>query len=256
VVTLVLSDVVGDDLSTIASGPTAPDPTSYADALEVLHRRGIVDQVPPNVRQHLEAGRRGELAETPKPGDPLFVRVATRIVGSNRLSVEAAARAARALGLRTLVLTTRLEGEAREAARVLTAVLRECAESGRPVAAPACLIAGGETTVTVRGDGRGGRNQELVVAAVEPLAAFRRHAVVASLATDGVDGASDAAGGIADQDSGARALALGLAPPAAFLATSDSRSYLASLGDLILTGPTGTNVVDVTVLLVGDARSR
>lgn len=255
VVTLVLSDVVGDDLSTIASGPTAPDPTTYADALEVLRRRGVFDRVPASVRRHLERGARGEAAETPKPGDALFRKVATRIVGSNRISADAAGRAARGLGLRTLVLTTRLEGEAREAARVLVAVLKECAESGRPAAPPVCLVAGGETTVTVRGDGQGGRNQELVVAAVEPLAGFARHAVVASLATDGVDGASDAAGGIADQDSAARARAMGLAPPAAFLAASDSRSFLASLGDLILTGPTGTNVVDVTILLAGDPRS-
>ena len=137
VVTLVLSDVVGDDLSTIASGPTVPDPTTFSDALEVLRRRGVLDDVPASVRARLQAGARGELPETPKPGDAAFRRVATRIVGSNRLSVEAAAREARRQGLRPLVLTTRLEGEAREAARVLVAVLRECVESARPVAPPA-----------------------------------------------------------------------------------------------------------------------
>ncbi len=251
VVTLVLSDVVGDDLSTIASGPTVPDPTTYAGALEVLAGRGVLEHVPAPVRARLEAGARGELSETPKPQDPLFRRVTTKIIGSNRLTVEAAAREARRQGLHTLVLTTRLEGEAREAAQVLVSILRECVETGRPARAPVCLLAGGETTVTVRGDGRGGRNQELVVAAAEALSRFFHHAVVASLATDGIDGMSDAAGGVADQETLRRAGALGLAPPAAFLAASDSRSYLAPLGDLILTGPTGTNVIDVTLLLAG-----
>jgi hydroxypyruvate reductase len=256
VVCLVLSDVVGDDLSTIASGPTAPDPTRFADAVAVLKRRGVFDSVPSTVRSVLAAGVAGERAETPKPGAALFRHVTTRIVGSNRLSVAAAAESARRLGLRPITLTTRLEGEAREVARALTAILRECVESGAPAAPPVCLLAGGETTVTVCGDGRGGRNQELAVAASEPLSGFPAHAVVASLATDGIDGMSDAAGGVVDQESAARAAALGLAPAAEFLARSDSRQYLATLGDLIITGPTGTNVVDLVALLAGDAITR
>jgi hydroxypyruvate reductase len=256
VVCLVLSDVVGDDLSTIASGPTVPDPTTFAQALEVLRRRGIHRSVPPSIRRHLEAGARGRVPETAKPGDPIFALVATRIIGSNRLAVAAAQREARRQGLRALVLTTRLEGEAREAARVLVAVLRECVETGRPAAPPVCLLAGGETTVTVRGPGRGGRNQELVVAAVDPLSRFPAHAVVAALATDGIDGASDAAGGVVDQETARAAAALGLAPPAAFLAASDSTSFLGPVGGLIVTGPTGTNVVDLTVLLAGDGLMR
>jgi len=251
VATLVLSDVVGDDPSTIASGPTVPDPTTYGDALAVLERHGVLADAPPTVVARLDAGARGELSETPKPDDPLFRRVATRIIGSNRLTVEAAAREARRQGMRAVVLTTRLEGEAREVARALTAVLRECAETGRPSRPPVCLLAGGETTVTVRGEGRGGRNQELVVASVEPLSRFAHHAVVASLATDGIDGMSEAAGGIADQESRRRAAEIGLAPPAAFLAASDSRAFLAPLADLIITGPTGTNVVDLTLLMAG-----
>lgn len=256
VVTLVLSDVVGDDLSTIASGPTVPDPTTFADALDVLRRREILADVPAPVRERLERGARGERPETPKPGDEALRRAATRIVGSNRLSVEAAAREARRQGLRPLVLTTRLEGEAREAARVLVAVLRECVESSRPAAPPLCLLAGGETTVTVRGDGQGGRNQELAVAAAQCLAGFPVPAVVASLATDGIDGASDAAGGIADDTSVARAASLGLAPAAAFLAANDTRNYLGPLGDLVVTGATGTNVVDVVILLAGPPSGR
>jgi len=250
---LVLSDVVGDDPSTIASGPTVPDPTTHADAIDVLRRRGVWDQAPATVRRHLEAGLRGTAPETAKPGDPLFERVVTRIIGNNAVAVAAAEREARRQGLRARVLTTRLEGEAREAARVLVAVLRECVESGRPLAPPLCLLAGGETTVTVRGPGRGGRNQEIAVAAVDPLSAFPAHAVVASIATDGVDGASDAAGGVVDQETAREAAALGLAPPAAFLAASDSTSFLGPVGGLIVTGPTGTNVVDLTLLLAGDA---
>ena len=251
VVTLVLSDVVGDDLSTIASGPTVPDPTTFADALAVLERRGVTAEVPEAVRRRLQDGARGAHPETPKPGDPAFRRSLTRIVGSNRLSVEAAAREARRRGLRPLVLTTRLEGEAREVARVLVAVLRECVEAGRPASLPVCLLAGGETTVTVRGDGQGGRNQELAVAAAEALAGFPAPALAAFLATDGVDGSSDAAGGVADDRTTARATALGLAPAAAFLAANDTRNYLGPLGDLLRTGPTGTNVVDVAVLIAG-----
>lgn len=256
VVCLALSDVVGDDPSTIASGPTVPDPTTYAAALRVLEGRGVLERCPAAVRAHLAAGARGELPETPKPGDPLFRHVTTRVIGSNRLSVEAAAREARRLGLRSRILTTRLEGEAREVARVLVAVLRECVEAGRPARPPVCLLAGGETTVTLRGDGQGGRNQELAVAAAQPLSDFPVPAVLASLATDGIDGTSDAAGGVVDAESVRRAEALGVAPPAAFLAGSDSRGFLAALGDLILTGPTGTNVMDLTLLLAAHSRKK
>jgi glycerate 2-kinase len=253
---LALSDVVGDDPSTIASGLAAPDPTTYATAIDALRRKRVWESVPAAVRGHLDAGARGERPETPKPGDPLFRRVAFAVVGSNRLAVAAAAREARRQGLRPLVLNTRLEGEAREVARTLTALLRECVEEGRPASPPVCLLAGGETTVTVTGTGRGGRNQELVLAAAEPLAAFSVPAVVASLATDGVDGNSDAAGGVADDRTLARADALGLAPPSTFLAANDSWSFLGSLGDLIVTGPTGTNVMDLTALLAGAGRRR
>ena len=254
VVSLVLSDVVGDDPSTIASGPTAADPTTFADALSVLERRFILRESPRAVRRHLEAGSRGELPETPKAKDPLFRRTVTRIVGGNRLSVAAAAREARKAGLRPLVLTTRLEGEAREVARALVAILRECVESGRPAPPPVCLLAGGETTVTVTGRGQGGRNQEMAVAAADALDGFPAPALLASLATDGVDGMSDAAGGVVDDETTKRARDLGLLAPSGFLAANDSRNFLGPLGGLILTGPTGTNVVDVTVLLTGGAR--
>ena len=252
VAALVLSDVVGDDLATIASGPVSPDPTTFAEALAIVRARGVGDVAPAAVR-HLEEGARGAVAETAKPGDPAFRRVSAEVIGSNRLSVEAGAREARRQGLTPVVLTTTLEGESREVAPVLVGILRECLERGRPARPPVCLLAGGETTVTVRRGGRGRRNQASAVAAVEPLARCPADAVIASLATDGIDGASDAAGGVADRDSMARAKALGLAPPSAFLAASDSAGFLAPLGDLIVTGPTGTNVVDLTVLLAGAA---
>jgi hydroxypyruvate reductase len=246
---LVLSDVVGDDLSTIASGPASPDPTTFADALRVLRLRRLLERVPRAVRKHLEAGERGRVPETPKPGDALFGRVRAHVVGGNRQSLEAAAREARRHGYRPLVLTSRLEGEAREVARVLVSILRECVESGRPMAPPVCLLAGGETTVTVRGRGHGGRNQEMAVAAAPLLDAFPVEAFFASLATDGIDGRSEAAGGAVNRGTLRRAEGLGLARPEVFLADSDSRAYLGPVGGLIVTGPTGTNVIDLTVLL-------
>lgn len=251
IVTLALSDVVGDDPATIGSGPTAPDPTTFADALRVLESRGVAGDVPASVRRRLEAGARGARPETPKPGDAIFRGTVMHVIGSSRLSIEAAAREARRQGLRPLVLTTSLEGEAREAARTLVAVLRECAIAGRPEAPPVALLVGGETTVGVQGSGRGGRNQELALAAAAALDGFPRPAVVASLATDGIDGPTDAAGGVADDTSAARAAAMGLPPIAAFLANNDSYAFLATLGDLIITGPTGTNVADLVALLAG-----
>ena len=240
--------------STIASGPTVPDPTTFAEALEVLRRRQRAERgaAAPCAR-HLEAGAAGERPETPKPRDRGLPRGATRIVGSNRLSVEAAAREARQLGLRALVLTTFLEGEAREVARVLVSVLRECVESGTPGEPPVCLLAGGETTVTVRGDGRGrpqpgagggggrsaGRPSRARGGGQPGHRRHRRRRAAPPAASP-------------TQDSLRRAAQLGLAPPAVFLDASDSAGFLAPLGDLIVTGPTGTNVVDLTVLLAGD----
>jgi hydroxypyruvate reductase len=170
--------------------------------------------------------------------------------------VLAAAREATRLGLRPVILTTRLEGESREVARCLVAILREHAERPSATGRPTCLLAGGETTVTVRGRGQGGRNQELAVAAAAALEGFPTGAVIASLATDGIDGMSDAAGGVVDDRSARRARDLGLPPPSAFLADSDSRNFLGPLGDLIVTGPTGTNVNDIVVFLAGGALPR
>ncbi|HHS97603.1 MAG TPA: glycerate kinase [Chloroflexi bacterium] len=245
---LVLSDVVGNSLNHIGSGPCAPDPTTFADAWAVLERYGLLEQVPEAVRAYLERGLRGEVEETPKPDDPLFEQVHHVIVGDNRMAALAAAERARALGFHAEVLTTYLEGEAREVGKVLAALAKEEACYAAPFPRPACLVLGGETTVTVRGDGKGGRNQEMALAAALALEGWEG-VMVATLATDGTDGPTDAAGAIATGDTVARARAMGL-DPVDHLARNDSHSFFAALGDLILTGPTGTNVCDLAFVLV------
>jgi hydroxypyruvate reductase len=243
VVSLVLSDVVGDPLDAIASGPLVPDPTTFEDAWQVLARYDLVAQVPAAVRQRLAAGRRGEVPETPKPGAAIFGRVQTVVVGNNRLAAEAAVEAARAWRLNALLLSTFVEGEAREVARVAAALARELVACNRPVARPACLVWGGETTVTVQGGGRGGRNQELALAAALALAGVPGVVLVA-LGTDGTDGPTDAAGAVATGQTVARARALDL-DARAHLADNDAYPFFDALGDLIRTGPTGTNVNDL-----------
>jgi glycerate 2-kinase len=246
-VTLVLSDVVGNPLDAIASGPTVPDTSTWADAAAVFDRYGLWDLVPVAVSRRLRAGAAGDLPDTPKPGDPLFARAQAVVVGSNLLACEAAAAAAREQGLQALVLTTYVEGEAREVGRVLAGLLREVDASGHPLGRPCCLIAGGETTVTIRGDGRGGRNQELALSAAFSLRGLR-DVLLASVGTDGSDGPTDAAGAFVDGTTLDRAEALGL-DPARSLANNDSYTFFDRLGTLIRTGPTNTNVNDLYVLL-------
>jgi hydroxypyruvate reductase len=246
VITLVLSDVVGNPLDSIASGPTVADPSTFADAAGVLDRYALWGSVPDAVSRHLRGGRAGLLPETPKPGNRVFDRTQTVVVGSNLLACEAAAQAARDLGYATLVLTTFVEGEARDAGRVLAALLREVDASGHPLSRPCCLIAGGEPTVTVRGEGRGGRNQELALAAAFALRGLDR-VLFASFGTDGSDGPTDAAGAWVDGATLDRAAALGL-DAARALARNDSYPLLDRLGSLIRTGPTNTNVNDLYLL--------
>jgi hydroxypyruvate reductase len=253
VAALILSDVVGDPLDAIASGPLSPDPTTFADAWAVLERYGLVERVPPAVRERLRAGRQGRLADTPKPGAALFGRVHTAIVGSNRLAAEAAVEAAHARGLNALLLSTFVEGEARQVARVAAALARELAGYDRPMRRPACLVWGGETTVTVRGGGKGGRNQELALAAALAMEGVPGVVLVA-LGTDGTDGPTDAAGAVATGETVARARSLGL-DPAAHLADNDAYPFFHALGDLIRTGPTGTNVNDLMFLFAFDERT-
>ncbi len=236
VLALILSDVIGDDLDVIGSGPTVPDRSTIQDAEAVLRKYGI--SVP------------DEMAETPKPGDPRFTNVQNLIVGSNRLAIDAAARRAKELGYRTLVLSTSIDGETRDVARMHAAIVREIAAAGRPVRPPACVLSGGETTVTVRGKGLGGRNQEFVLAAAMALP-DQVSATIFSAGTDGLDGPTDAAGAIADERTLDQARRLHL-DPRKFLDDNDSYHFFEKLGALVKTGPTGTNVMDVRILLIGE----
>jgi glycerate 2-kinase len=240
VLTLALSDVIGDPLDVIGSGPTAPDPTTFEDACEVLARRGLGGRVPVSVARRLEAGRRGEIEETPKPGDPLFDRVTNVVIGNNGLIADAAVAAASRLGYRPYLVTRELQGEAREVARDLVARAR-CLEP------PACLIAGGETTVTVKGSGRGGRCQEFALAAALELQPTDRMTILAA-GTDGTDGPTDAAGAIVDAESLRRGAAAG-ADARQALENNDAYRFLAASGDLIVSGATHTNLLDLYVVL-------
>lgn len=250
-VSLALSDVVGSPLDVIASGPTVPDPSTWAEAWQIVQRYGLAAALPAGVAVRLQAGIAGRLPDTPKPGDPLFDRGQALVVADNARAALAAQAAARGLGFEALVLSTFLEGEAREAAKVVVALGREVAAQGRPVAPPACLLLGGETTVTLRGAGRGGRNQELALAAALALARIPEGAriVVAALATDGSDGPTDAAGGLADAGTVVRGRAKGL-DAASHLAGNDAYPFLRASGDLLHTGPTLTNVGDLVAVFV------
>jgi len=241
VLTLILSDVIGDDLDVIGSGPAVPDRTTFLDARAILEKYAIWASVPAAIRERLSSGA----PETPKPGDAIFAKVQNLIVASNRLAVDAAMREARALGFNTMALSTFIEGEAREVARVHAAIAKEIRAAHRPLKPPACVISGGETTVTMRGAGLGGRNQEFTLAAAIEIAGLKDVAIL-SAGTDGSDGPTDAAGAIADGTTLARSnLNAGSS-----LANNDSYRFFDSVGDLIKTGPTGTNVADVQIVLV------
>ena len=238
--TLLISDVPGDDAAVIASGPTVPDPTTFADAREILARYGV--EPPAAVRAHLE--RAGE--ETPKPGDPRLALSHARIIATPQMSLRAAAAVAREAGFAPLILSDSIEGEARETARVLAAIAAQVRRYGEPVPAPCVLLSGGETTVTLRGNGRGGRNVEFLLALA---LALRGQAGAWAIAadTDGVDGAEEIAGALIAPDTLARAAAAGLSA-ADFLTRNDAHSFFEALGDQVVTGPTLTNVNDLRAI--------
>jgi glycerate 2-kinase len=248
VVTLAISDVVGDDPSVIGSGPTAPDPTTFRDALAVLDACGGRRAFPASAVDLLERGARGQVPETPKPGDPFVTaRSATHVVGSRVDAISGAAAAARRLNYRVITADDPIVGEAhvRGADHVqwVASIADRCAES-------LCILSAGETTVRVQGRGKGGRNQEFVLSAVGGLAQIARPVVFASIGTDGVDGPTDAAGAIADSSTAARARGAGL-DPMQYLEANDAWTFFEALGDLVRTGPTGTNVGDLQVALIG-----
>ncbi|HTY62019.1 MAG TPA: glycerate kinase [Acidobacteriota bacterium] len=248
---LILSDVVGDDPGTIASGPLSPDGTTFGDCLEIFRKLGVQDQVPAAVIKRFELGFAGQIAETPKMLDPVFRGIESFIIGSNAQACTAAAQAARRLGYHAQVLTSRLEGDTGEAARFHMSVAGEIVSQRRPVRRPACIISGGETTVKVTGKGKGGRNQEFVLRCVRPLAGLPAPCLVASLGTDGTDGPTDAAGAVADNSTLTRSLKYGSRFLEETLGNNDSYTFFHRLGDIIVTGPTRTNVMDLHIMLIG-----
>jgi hydroxypyruvate reductase len=247
VLTLALSDVVGDDLSVIASGPTVADESTYEQAFQILGRRGGHPAYPDAVVNRLRRGVAGQLPETPKTGDARLRRSVARVIGSQRGALEGASRAAASLGYHVHIVDEPVLGEARLAA---VAYVRHVANAITSLPRPICVISSGETTVTVTGPGKGGRNQEFALAMVGELETLGEDAAAASIGTDGIDGPTDAAGAIVDVTTLDRAARAGLRPPGAYLAANDSYAFFAAIDDLIRTGPTSTNVGDLQVVLV------
>ena len=248
-ISLILSDVVGDNLDVIASGPTVPDPSTFQDCMAILSKYRIADKLPETINRHLVKGAEGVIKETPKPGHPAFTNTDHFIIGNNFQALDSARFYAESLGYNTVMLTSLLTGETKDAALFHAAIVRETAQSGYPANPPACLLSGGETTVTLKGNGKGGRNQEFVLASAIALENFGP-VVCLSAGTDGTDGPTDAAGAIMDSTTLARANTKGL-DAAAYLADNDSYHFFQELGDLFITGPTRTNVMDMHIALVG-----
>jgi len=248
-ISLILSDVIGDDLDSIASGPTAPDSSTFSDCLHILDKYNIKQKIPSSVLEHLERGAKGEIKETPKADDPVFKKTQNVIIGSNILAVKAAKEKADELSYHSLILSSFIEGETKEVAKVHAAVAKEILNTGNPLPRPACVISGGETTVTIRGKGLGGRNQEFVLAAAIEIDGLE-DVVILSGGTDGTDGPTDAAGALADGKTVRRAKELGL-DAEYHLRENDSYHFFEPLGDLLITGPTYTNVMDLRLVMVG-----
>jgi len=248
-ISLMLSDVIGDDLDTIASGPTVPDESTFDDCLKIIEKYQIREKIPNSVAEILEKGARGEVEETPKASDPAFQRTQNLVIASNILAVQAANQKADKLGYNTMILSTFVEGETKVAARVHAAIAKEILQTGNPVPRPACVISGGETTVTIRGKGLGGRNQEFVLAAALDIDGLE-NVVILSGGTDGTDGPTDAAGAIAEGSTVNRAREMGM-DAEDYLRENDSYHFFEPLGDLLITGPTHTNVMDLRLVMVG-----
>lgn len=248
VLSLIVSDVVGDDLSTIASGPTAPDPSTFADALSVLKKYGLISKVPPPVLKRLKDGAKGRLEETPKPDERLFRRVDNFIVANNSSALEAAKAKAEALGYNAIILSSTVTGSVHDTAGFLSSVALEVKKTGNPVARPACILMGGEPTVKVSGRGKGGRMQEFALECALRLKG-EKGVTVLSAGTDGTDGPTEAAGAIVDSDTVRRAGIMGI-DAERFLKNNDSYNFFKKSGGLFMTGPTGTNVMDVMMAIV------
>ncbi|MGD2295384.1 MAG: glycerate kinase [Candidatus Aminicenantes bacterium] len=248
-ISLILSDVIGDDLDTVASGPTVPDESTFTDCLKIVEKYDMRGKIPSSVVEFLEKGAKGEVEETPKPGNPAFQKTQNLIISSNIHALKAAKRKADELGYNSLILSALVEGETKDAARVHAAVAKEILKSGNPVPRPACIISGGETTVTIRGKGLGGRNQEFALAAAIDIDGLE-NVIILSIGTDGTDGPTDAAGAVADGSTVNRAREMGM-DAEHFLRENDSYNFFKPLEDLIITGPTHTNVMDLRLVMVG-----
>jgi len=248
VIAFILSDVVGDQLDVIGSGPTVPDPSTFEESLEILKKYDLLNEVAPSVRKHLQSGKEGKVEETPKPGEAVFERVSNILIGSNILALREAKREAESLGFNAIILSSSIEGETREASRFHAAVAKEVISSGNPVPRPACILSGGETTVTIKGKGQGGRNQEFALAGALEISGIEK-IVLLSGGTDGTDGPTDASGALADHTTVQRAETMGLNPNV-HLENNDAYPFFQKLGDLLITGPTHTNVMDVRIMLV------
>ncbi len=249
IISLILSDVIGDSLDVIASGPTAPDPTTFEQAKAVLVKYELWEQVPSSVRELIELGIKGEWEETPKPGDIVFKRVQNLVIGSNYLSLKSACMFAKKLGFNTIILSSSMQGDVSELAKFYGSIFREVIKSGNPIPAPACIIAGGEPTAKVKGSGKGGRSQELALWVAKEIDGLEG-ALFLSAGTDGTDGNTNAAGAFADWTTISRAKTQGMEADE-YLEENDSYNFFYPLGDLIITGPTATNVMDIHILLVG-----
>ncbi len=249
VVSLIISDVVGDRVDTISAGPTAPDQTTFKDCINIIEKYQMRDKLPVSVLDYLNKGANGLLAETPKETDPVFKNVRNIIIGSNRIALNTIITQARKTGLKPLLLTSRVEGEAEELGVFLMAIAKEIAETNKPVRKPALIICGGESTVTLKGKpGFGGRNQTVSLSALTKINGLE-NITICCIGTDGIDGNSKAAGAIADADTLKKALEKGL-DPLRYLSNFDSNTFFSKVGGEIVTGPTGTNVNDIYMIMI------
>ena len=249
IISLILSDVVNDTLSAIASGPTSPDASTFMDCKMILMKYDLFHKIPSSISKHIQNGLDGTIEETPKSTDKIFDKICNIIIGNNRTALKTSYQKAIELGYNTSILSSYIKGEAREVAKVFSAIAREIHWYGGPVKRPACIIAGGETTVRVHGNGMGGRNQELVLSAAMEIDGLE-NTVILSVGTDGIDGNTNAAGAIADGSTVIRAKGIKMNPET-YLDDNNSYSFFKGLNDLIVTGPTRTNVMDIMLLIVG-----
>ena len=245
---LILSDVVGDSLDVIASGPAVPDPTTYHDCFRIIRKYSIETELPGSVHGFLDKGKRGVEPETPKPGDRIFEKSLNYIIGNNFLALDAARAEAKRRGYNTMILSSVIEGDTTECAKFHGAIAKEILKTGNPIKPPACVLSGGETTVVIKGAGRGGRNQEFALVAALELEGMESVCVLSG-GTDGTDGPTDAAGAYATGDTVSRGKSLNL-DARTFLENNDSYNFFKALGDLIITGPTRTNVMDLRIVIV------